>query len=135
MLQVLLQKACDNAGHDVQVESAGIKESAAGQPAAPDSINFMRERGLDLSDHKSRWIESLDYNSYHFIVAIDNEVMDRLRVLRPQGVVIVANEQHGGVPNPWQKGTEAYRECALTMERCTKEIMEAISDEVLKNIQ
>jgi protein-tyrosine phosphatase len=47
-------------GGAIQVESAGLTKGLAGRPANPRAVACMRERGVDLSGHVSRWIGDLD---------------------------------------------------------------------------
>ena len=127
MFMVLLQDALRKKGlGQVTVESAGILAEAAGQPAAPESVECMSRLGLDLRPHVSRFVGSLDINAYDKIVCMEPEVLKAIVALRPKGEVSLANEREGGIPNPWQQGQFAYDICALTIQRVVKEMVQAL---------
>ena len=61
-------------GH-VLCESAGILEIAdKGGGASPLMIKAAKRIGIDLSSHKSRWVNSLDINDCDLFVCADNDV-------------------------------------------------------------
>jgi protein-tyrosine phosphatase len=56
MMQAVLQQ---HLGASFLVESAGVHKELAGRPANDRSVACMKERGVDLSGHISRWIGDL----------------------------------------------------------------------------
>ena len=60
MMQAVLQQRL---GASFLVESAGVREELAGRPANHRSVACMKERGVDLSTHVSRWVGRLDLTS------------------------------------------------------------------------
>jgi protein-tyrosine-phosphatase len=122
MMQVLLQ---EQLGDEFQVESAGIREGCTGQSANDHSMLCMRERGADLSQHQSRWVGDLNLSEYSHIVCVGNNEADKVRECLPQDsntVVLIANEDDGGIPNPWEKGLQAYRDCLAMLDKVIPEI-------------
>ena len=128
MMQVILQWLL---GDEYCVESAGSNMQFAeqGQPANEFSILCMKERGLDLTGHVSQWIGDLDLPSYSHIVCVDDSVAQMVKLhLGPKQttIVLIANEENGGVPNPWEKGLPAYRECLALLDKVMPKIAEEI---------
>jgi protein-tyrosine-phosphatase len=126
MMQVLLQQQL---GQQVRVESAGIREGCAGQSANEHSVLCMSERGIDLTGHQSRWVGDLDLSEYSHIVCVGEPEAQVVCGLLPQGsktVVLIANESRGGVPNPYEKGLDAYRECLATLDEVLPPIAKLI---------
>src|SRR5262245_3983694 len=67
MMQAVLQQQL---GAGFRVESAGVSRELAGRPANRNAITCMRERGIDLSGHVSRWIGDLDVAQFGWIVCV-----------------------------------------------------------------
>ena len=116
MMQAVLQQ---HLGTAFLVESAGLSKELAGRPANYRSVACMRERGVDLSGHISRWIGDVDLDQYRWIVCVGHEEADKVRsaLSVDTASVMVANEQQGGIPDPYGKGLSAYRDCLTTLDR------------------
>lgn len=128
MMQMLLQKEL---GGEFQVESAGIRKEAAGHPANEHSILCMQERGIDLTRHVSRWVGALDLTQYSHIVCVGEDEAAKVKLLHPivrhsGTTILVANGQHGGVPNPYEKGLDAYRACLALLDRVLPQVADSI---------
>jgi protein-tyrosine-phosphatase len=126
MMQALLQQQL---GNEFLVESAGTWQPAEGQPANDYSILILRERGIDLTQHRSRWIGNFDLTGYSHIVCVgDNEASQVRELLGQNGnaVVMVANAERGGVPNPYEKGLPAYRDCLAVLDEVMPQIARQI---------
>jgi protein-tyrosine-phosphatase len=122
MMQALLQQQL---GDEFQVESAGIRKEAAGQPANDHSILCMQERTIDLTRHRSRWVGDLDLTQFSHIICVGDNEARQVSELLPQNsstIVLTANGDRGGVPNPYKKGLPAYRECLALLDEVMPEI-------------
>ena len=76
MMQSVLQQ---HLGSSFLVESAGVSRELAGRPANKNTVECMRERGIDLSGHVSRWIGDLDLGQYRWIVCVGREETEMVR--------------------------------------------------------
>jgi protein-tyrosine phosphatase len=116
MMQAVLQQ---HLGAAFRVESAGVDKALAGRPANHRSVACMKERGIDLGGHVSRWIGDLDLDQYRWIVCVGHEEADRVRSALGEGSarVMVANAEQGGVPDPYQLGLAGYRDCLALLDR------------------
>ena len=125
MMQAVLQKQL---GAAFQVESAGVGRELAGRPANHRSMACMKERGIDLSGHVSRWIGDLDLDEYRWIVCVGPAEADQVRsVLGPGSTnIIVANDQKGGIPDPYELGLAGYRECLTLLD----EVMPPVAQQI-----
>lgn len=110
------------------VESAGTYEGVIkahlNTPASEHAIACMAERGLDISDHRSRPISSIDINNFDLIICMSSDELEFVAKLHPRGAIILANAMNGGVANPWQKGLAAYQKCAVTLNFVAQDILE-----------
>jgi low molecular weight protein-tyrosine phosphatase len=131
MMQAVLQQQL---GPAFQVESAGVSEALAGRPANHRSVACMQERGVDLSGHVSRWIGDLDLDQYRWIVCVGPDEADKVRSALGRfsggagsASVIVANDDRGGVPDPYELGLAGYRHCLALLDEVMPQIAQQIS--------
>src|SRR5688572_9992405 len=76
MMQAVLQQ---HLGASFLVESAGLSKELAGRPANHRSVACMKERGVDLSGHISRWIGELNLDQYRWIVCVGHDEAAKVR--------------------------------------------------------
>jgi len=124
-MQAFLQREL---GGGFVVESAGTNRESAGQPANPYSLKCLELRGMDLPGHASRWIGELGLGEYAHIVCVgEQEKAAVLALLDDHSVpVIIANEENGGIPNPYQKGWNAYQTCARVLGQVMPKVAQII---------
>ena len=111
----------------IGIESAGTFVNAdmkqIGKPASENAIACMGRLGLDITEHRSKSLASVDLKHFDLIVCVGNEEADIVTGLRPWGAVIVASAATGGIPNPWRQNAETYEECAQKIETSAKAIV------------
>lgn len=127
MMQAVLQQQLGDA---FQVESAGAGEGLAGRPANHRSVACLRERGIDLSGHVSRWIGDLDLGQFRWIVCVSEDEADKVRSAlgAAPATVLVANAHKGGIPDPYELGLEGYRECLALLDQVMPDVARHIRD-------
>lgn len=125
MMQAVLQQ---HLGPGYLVESAGVSQALAGRPANHRSIACMRERGVDLSGHTSRWIGNLDLGQYRWIVCVGHDEADMVRASpgAEPARVLVANERQGGIPDPYDLGPAGYRDCLALLDEVLPRVAQHI---------
>jgi protein-tyrosine phosphatase len=126
MMQAVLQQ---HLGAGFLVESAGVRQELAGRPANHRSVSCMKERGVDLSGHVSRWVGDLDLDPYQWIVCVGHDEADQVRSLlgADKTRVIVANEHQGGIPDPYELGLAGYRDCLALLDEVMPHVARRIS--------
>ena len=126
MMQAVLQQ---HLGAAFLVESAGVSRELAGRPANHRSVACMKERGVDLSGHVSRWIGDLDVGRYRWIVCVGHDEADKVRSALGAGSanVIVANGHQGGIPDPYELGLAGYRDCLALLDEVMPRVAQQIS--------
>jgi protein-tyrosine-phosphatase len=127
MMQAVLQQ---HLGAAFLVESAGVDKALAGRPANARSVACLKERGVDLSCHVSRWIGDLDLDQYRWIVCVGRDEADRVRsILGADSTnVLVANEHKGGIPDPYQLGLTGYSDCLALLDQAMPHIAQRIRE-------
>ena len=126
-MQAVLQQ---HLGGAFLVESAGVDQALAGRPANYRSVACLKERGVDLSAHVSRWIGDLDLDQYRWIVCVGHDEADRVRSVlgATPANVIVANEYQGGIPDPYDLGLAGYRNCLALLDQVMPPVARRISE-------
>ena len=126
MMQAVLQQ---HLGAAFLVESAGVRRELAGRPANHRSVACMKERGVDLSGHISRWIGDLDLDQYRWIVCVGHDEADQVRSAlgADSARVMVANEHQGGIPDPYELGLAGYRDCLALLDQVMPPVAQQIS--------
>ncbi len=111
------------------VESAGLSKELAGSPANHRSVACMKDRGVDLSRHVSRWIGELDLDQYQWIVCVGHAEADKVRLFpgADPASILVANELHGGILDPYELGLDGYRDCLALLDEVMPQIAQQIS--------
>jgi protein-tyrosine phosphatase len=127
MMRAVLQQ---HLGAAFSVESAGLRKELAGRPANYRSVACMKERGVDLSGHISRWIGDLDLDQYRWIVCVGHDEADKVRSALGGGSarVMVANEHQGGIPDPYELGMAGYQDCLALLDRAMPHVAQHIKD-------
>jgi protein-tyrosine phosphatase len=128
MMQAVLQQ---HLGATFLVESAGLRKELAGRPANYRSVACMKERGVDLGGHISRWVGDLELNQYRWIVCAGPDEANQVRSALSgdsASVVIVANEHQGGIPDPYELEMAGYRDCLALLDQVMPHIAQRIRD-------
>ncbi|NLD58550.1 MAG: low molecular weight phosphatase family protein [Clostridiales bacterium] len=105
---------------DREVSSAGLHASP-GQPATPEAVQVMRERGIDISGHRSRPF-SCGMADGAVLVALTAAHADRMRALCP-GADVIRYLGGADVPDPFGGSLESYRKTAFLLESGVGELV------------
>ena len=126
MMQAVLQQ---HLGGAFLVESAGVRGELAGRPANYRSVACIKDRGVDLSGHVSRWIGDVNLGQYRWIVCVGHDEADKVRSAlgADSASVMVANEHQGGIPDPYELGMAGYRDCLALLDQVMPHIAQYIS--------
>lgn len=105
-------------GAGAAVESAGV-EAGEDMPATQHALAVMAERGIDISDHRSRPVESVNLSLFDVVIAMTSSIAETLRRLG----VEPARVQSIDVDDPYCKGLAAYRTAAEQIERGLRRVL------------
>lgn len=70
-------------GLNVEIDSAGTGDWHIGKPPDRRAQAVAREQGVDISGYRARQVGVADFNRYTHIVAMDDDNLTTLRMLRP----------------------------------------------------
>lgn len=134
MAEVILKKAIKESGKNIEeycISSAGIS-TANGMDASKNSIEALKELGIDLSNHKSRVINKnlidksdiiLTMTKYHKEILVQAVPKCKEKVYTFKGF---ANQDESDISDPFGGSLDTYRD---TM----KEIIYSVN-KIVKNI-
>ncbi len=111
MLQALLARELKNRGVEAVVESAGIT-GEVGVPANEKAIICMKEKGLDITNHRSRRVFDLNLLSYDNIFCFCISLIVSLGISSEKENIelVVADDPYG-------EDIKTYRACAEALAR------------------
>ena len=109
-------------GGTVRVESAGIA-AEDGALAARHAVEAMRERGIDLSDHRSRPLTGVAVSDFDLVVALSPGIAPSLP--RNVGQLVVLD-----IPDPYGKSLAVYRDTARAIETALLDLLRPPSREL-----
>ena len=95
-----------------RIESAGTSASSAAPPSE-DAVQAMKERGIDVSAHKSRPMRHVNLDDFDIVVALTPSIAQALRTHGADASKLRTLD----IPDPFGKGLETYRDTAQAIER------------------
>ena len=122
MLERLLQKKITEHGLDAHVESVGTHVLAKMRVrSSRHTLRCMRERGIDISDHRSRHIAATDLFQFDLIVVMTPEIQAEVEKRGAPKQLLLAN-----ISNPFGRNLASYEACAVQLERVAEKIVGAL---------
>lgn len=98
VMAAVLSQFLKNAGHEAEVESAGVGENAAkGGCAGHHGVEAAKRLGLDITKHNKRRTNSLNLKEYDLIICATDGIAGQLY---EQGAD-VSKLYNAEISNPW----------------------------------
>jgi protein-tyrosine phosphatase len=85
LAEAALRQAAEEAGLEVEIDSAGTGDWHVGAPPDPRAQAVAQTNGLDISGLRGRQVERTDFERFDHVVALDRENLRVLERLRPEG--------------------------------------------------
>ena len=132
MAEVIFNSLAEQKGLDWRAESAGVA-AVAERPASQNAIQAVAEIGLDLNQHRTRFLPGIDLNEYALFVALGEEHADILRSIGiPANLVRVLHRAPNvddpydlrmDIIDPYGGDLNAYRQCRDDIVGAVKVLM------------
>jgi protein-tyrosine phosphatase len=119
MAAALLSDRAARRGLDIRIASAGIA-ALIGAPADPVAVELMRARSLDLAAHRARQLTPQMISEYELVIVMEAAHLKDLEARFPAARGRVHRlGRFGGfdVPDPFQRGREAFERSLALIER------------------
>ena len=106
--EAVLRRLVDEAGLSgrIEVDSAGTGDWHVGQRPDKRATAAAAKRGIALAG-RARQIEPSDFETFDLVLAVDDENLDRLRRLAPQGAC-VRKLAAADIPDPYYGGPDGF---------------------------
>ena len=119
MAETLLASQLRSRGTGAVVESAGIA-ALVGSPADPIAVELMRERGLDLGNHRARQLTPELVRTSDLVLVMESGQVGYVEELFPPARGRVHRLGRIGVfdvPDPYRRGRTAFENALALIER------------------
>jgi protein-tyrosine phosphatase len=83
LAEAAFRRAADQAGLDVEIDSAGTGDWHVGEPPDPRAQQIAREHGVDISHLRGRQLAPEDYRRFTHIFALDADNLAAIRIRAP----------------------------------------------------
>ena len=125
MAEGIFKKITQDRSNEFKIGSAGIS-ALDGYPPTDDTIQVMREHGIDVTYHRSRRLIAPMVEESDHIYVMEHYHRDWILKLFPElsyKVELLANED---VPDPIRMSTLFYENVYGMIERCVQKIAEEL---------
>ena len=124
MAEGLFRKILSERGiTDISCRSCGLA-AYPGDNATPQAVEVCKERGVDLSAHRSTTLNTYILDETDMTVCMTINHKNAIVSVRPDCRIIVPA---GGVPDPYGGDTDVYRECADKIEAFLNVFIDSIT--------
>ncbi|MEM7662948.1 MAG: low molecular weight protein-tyrosine-phosphatase [Pseudomonadota bacterium] len=116
-------------GLSIAVDSAGTGGWHAGDPPDERMRAAALNRGYDLSAQRARQVSPDDFETFHYILAMDASNLANLKDIAPPGHGAVLRKFLGkdDVPDPYYGGDDGFDHVLDLMEAAVDELLAEIS--------
>lgn len=135
MAHGVLRHKINQLGLDVTVESAGTSAFHAGEAPDQRATATLLEKGIDISDLRSQQIISSDFNTYDYIITMDEENQRNCQRIaadagssnQPQMLMNFAQpKQDISVPDPYYGGQQGFENVYQMVDLATDKLIEEL---------
>ena len=102
----------------LRVQSAGLA-ALVGMPADPKAVSLMKQRGIDISDHRAMHVTRHACMDAELILAIDFERRARIEAMYPQAkgrVFRLGEYMHRNIPDPDRQDEATFRDVLFLID-------------------
>ena len=118
MAEAAFRKAAQDAGLDVEIDSAGTADYHVGEPPDLRSIAEAARHGIEISHYRGRQLVADDFRRFDFIVGMDRSNMANIARVNPGDgkarvemmMDLVTGREGAEVADPWYGGEDNFRD-------------------------
>ncbi|WP_379550079.1 low molecular weight protein-tyrosine-phosphatase [Qipengyuania sp. DGS5-3] len=116
LAEAAFRKAAEDAGLDVDVDSAGTAAYHIGSPPDPRSVATALDHGIDISGLKGRQLAAEDFTRFTHIFAMDAENLRNIRRAAPSDATaeisllldLIPGQEGREVDDPYYGGDDGF---------------------------
>lgn len=132
--EAIFKAKLEQAGHRLEVDSAGMIANHAGHAPDPRAVEHARVLGLDLSGQRARPVIDEDFWEFDRIFAMDRSNLAELERRRPEGARVVIDlvmnldPDYGldEVPDPYYGGDDGFRRVLDMLDSAAGRLIEQL---------
>ncbi len=133
MAQAICNDICLKENKDIHASSAGVA-TVDGLGAHKNAIEAMRALGLDISEHKTRFLPNLKLNNYDLFVCMSYDHATLVKSLGvPENMVVVLEKPSEdkydlgvGIADPFGSDINGYKKCAQDLREAISELIKTL---------
>lgn len=118
LAEAAFRKAAQDAGLDVEIDSAGTADYHVGEPPDPRSIAEAARHGIEISHYRGRQLAAEDFHRFDWIVGMDRSNMANIARANPGNsnarvammMDLVTGREGAEVADPWYGGEDNFRD-------------------------
>lgn len=133
MAEAIFNKICREKNFDFHAGSAGVA-TVDGLPAAKNAIDTMADMGIDISNHKARFLPNVKLSNYDLFVTMNYDQATLVESLGvPPSLVKVLERKTDdkydievGIADPFGSDMLAYKRCATDLTNAIEELIKTL---------
>lgn len=131
------RSACEKAGLDVFVDSAGTAAYHISNQPDPRAIHVARANGVDISQARGRQLSDEDFERFTHIFAMDTANLAGINARAPRKprakisllLDIFGDRQGESIPDPYYGDESDFEECWQTVSEAVDELVRQLSSQ------
>ncbi|MDG5749561.1 low molecular weight phosphotyrosine protein phosphatase [Qipengyuania sp. XHP0211] len=137
LAEAAFRKAAEDAGLDVEVDSAGTADYHVGEPPDPRSIEEAQRRGIDIRGFRGRQLAAEDFHEFDFILGMDKSNMQNIAQRDPGDgkakvamlLDLVPGQQGREVSDPYYGAKDGFAATWREVDAAARALVAIILDE------
>lgn len=133
MAQAIFNDICSKRGLDFHASSAGVA-TVDGLTAQKLAVDTMAQRGIDITDHRTRFLPNVNLSNYDLFVTMDYDqatLVESLSIPREYIKVLQKPQTDKydmqiGIADPFGGDKNTYKKCADDMTLAIEDLIEAL---------
>lgn len=129
--EAVFRQKVDEAGLDVEIDSAGTSSAHDGQAPDPRSLKAGEARGYNFDGQSSRRVNAKDFDHFDYVLAMDSYNLSQLRRTKPGDArthpKLFLDFAEGvldrDVPDPYYGGTRGFDTVLDLIERASEGLL------------
>ncbi|WP_369025401.1 low molecular weight protein-tyrosine-phosphatase [Qipengyuania sp. RANM35] len=118
LAEAAFRRAAQDAGLDIETDSAGTANYHVGEPPDPRSVSEAERHGIDISHYRGRQLAVEDFHRFDIIVGMDRSNMANIGRIDPGNgkarvammMDLVPGREGAEVSDPWYGGEDNFRD-------------------------
>ena len=118
LAEAAFRKEAEDAGLDVEIDSAGTGPWHAGKPPDPRAQAIALANGIDISHYRARQLQTADFTRFSHIFAMDYDNLATIQARAPKGATAeiallldwVPGREGAAVADPYYGGEEHFED-------------------------